>query len=69
MFFYIVGDLKTAKALAEEESSRYSKVPSEIFKELAEAMDKEIKAKSDMEKEKAQEEVKRAFVKLFYLVV
>jgi hypothetical protein len=69
MFFYIIGDLKTAKALAEFKSSYYPKVLSEIFKELAEAIDEEIKAKSDAEKEKAQEKVKRAFVKLFYFVV
>jgi hypothetical protein len=70
MFSYIVGDLKTAKALAESISTLLlSKVPSEIFKELAEAIDEEIKAKSDAKKEKAQEKVKIAFVKLFYYAV
>jgi len=36
---------------------------------LAKAIDDEIKAKSDYEKEKAQEKVKKSFVKLFYLHV
>ena len=69
IFFYVTGDLKTAKALAVEKSKVYPKIPSELFKELASAIDEEMKAKSDCEKEEAQEKVKKPFVKLFYFTV
>ena len=69
IFFYVTGDLKTAKALAVEKSKVSPKILSELFKELAEAIDEEIKAKSDYEKENAQEKVKKSFVKLFYYAV
>ena len=69
IFFYVTGDLKTAKALSEFASSQYLKITSELFKELAGAIDEEMKAKSDYEKEEAQEKVKKSFVKLFYFTV
>jgi len=69
MFFYIIDDLKTAKELAKIIYSYLPKVPSELLKELSEAIDEEIKAKSDIDKEKAEEKVKKAFVKLFYYAV
>jgi len=66
MFFYIVGDLKSAKDLASEVSSLHPPVLSNLFRELAEGINEEIKAKSDAEKEEARKKVKEAFVKLFY---
>jgi hypothetical protein len=42
MFFYIVNDLETAKKLAKVKSSIYPKVPSELLKELSEAIEEEI---------------------------
>ena len=68
IFFYITGDLKTAKDLADEKGKVYPKIPSELLKELADAIDEEMRAKSDCEK-KAQERVKKSFIKLFYLIV
>jgi hypothetical protein len=41
----------------------------ELFKELSEAIEEELKAKSDDEKHLAKEKVKKAFVKLFYCAV
>ncbi len=69
IFFYVTGDLETAKGLSESTSAQFPKIPSELFKELANAIDEEMKAKSDYEKEKAQEKVKKSFVKLFYYMV
>ena len=69
MFFYIINDLETAKKLAKAKSLEYPKIPSELFKELSEAIEEEIKAKSDNEKHLAKEKVKKAFVKLFYFAV
>jgi|GEM_PF-6866035 len=47
IIFYVTGDLKTAKDLADEESKTYQKIPSELLKELDNAIDEEMKAKSD----------------------
>ncbi len=71
MFFYIVGDLKTAMDLAKKESRAYSKskVPSELLREFGEAIKEEMEAKSDAEREMAKERVRRAFVKLFYYTI
>ncbi len=63
MMFYIVKDLEYAKKLAEQESSEYFKLPNRLFKELAKSIEKEIRG------DDAKEDVKKAFVKLFYLHV
>ena len=60
MMFYIVKDLEYAKKLAEFVSSKSSKLPNRLFKELAEAIEREMKG------DDAKEDVKKAFVKLFY---
>ena len=69
MFFYITEDLETAKELAKVKTSDYPKVLNNLFKELSEAIEEELKAKSDDEKHLAKEKVKKAFVKLFYCAV
>lgn len=69
LFFYITGDLETAMELAKLYSGKWPKVLSMILNELSEAIDKELKAKFDDERGKAHEEVKKALVKLFYLIV
>lgn len=60
MMFYIAKDLEYAKKLAEQESSEYSKLPNKLFKELAKSIEREMKG------DNAKEDVKKAFVKLFY---
>jgi len=61
MLFYIANDLEYAQKLAEYASEVYSKLSSRLFKELAEAIKREREGDKD-----AREEVKKAFVKLFY---
>jgi len=61
MLFYIVNDLRYAQKLAEYASEAYTKLLNRLFKELAEAIKREIEGDKN-----AKEEVKRAFVKLFY---
>ena len=51
------------KKLAEQKSSEYSKLPNRLFKELAKSIEREMKG------DDAKEDVKKAFVKLFYLHV
>ncbi|CAB3289074.1 AAA ATPase [Methanocaldococcus lauensis] len=68
LFFYITGDLETAMKLAELKSKEYPKVLNKLFKDLSEVIGKELKAKSN-EKDMAHEDVKKAFVKLFYFFV
>jgi hypothetical protein len=69
MFFYIINDLETAEELAKITNPYFPKVPREFLKELSEAIEEEIKAKSNIDEEKAKEKVKKAFVKLFYYTV
>jgi len=64
MLFYIANDLEYAQKIAEDASEVYTKLQIMInrpFKELAEAIKREREGDRD-----AKEEVKRAFVKLFY---
>ena len=63
IMFYIAKDLEYAKKLAEQKSSAYFKLPNRLFKELADAIEREMKG------DDAKEDVKKAFVKLFYLHV
>ncbi len=60
IMFYIAKDLEYAKKLAEQESSEYSKLPNKLFKKLAKSIEREMKG------DDAKEDVKKAFVKLFY---
>jgi len=62
MLFYIANYLEYAQILADKVSKIfYAKLPSRLFKELAEAIKREREGDKD-----AKEDVKRAFVKLFY---
>jgi len=64
MMFYIANDLEYAQKLAEVMSKERTKLPNRLFKELAEAIKREREGDKD-----AKEEVKKAFVKLFYYIV
>ncbi|WP_457550309.1 hypothetical protein [Archaeoglobus sp.] len=65
MMFYITKDLEFAKKLAEHVSSATNiKLHNRLFKELAEAIEREMNGD-----ENARDDVKKAFVKFFYLHV
>lgn len=60
IMFYIVKDLEYAKKLAEFVSPEFSNLLNRLFKELAKSIEREMKG------DDAKEDVKKAFVKLFY---